>query len=73
MVDYKTYHRLHPNSVTVMAKFPKANKSIEDSERLSSEVMENDYPPPSPDIYVFPNTIPGYNLHTKKWGMNPAA
>ncbi|KAK8038646.1 hypothetical protein PG993_007057 [Apiospora rasikravindrae] len=67
MVDYKTYQQLHSSPATVTAKFSKSNTNDEDSERLSSEVMEEDTPPPSPDIYVFPNTIPGYNLHSKKW------
>ncbi|OTB04065.1 hypothetical protein M426DRAFT_73637 [Hypoxylon sp. CI-4A] len=30
-------------------------------------MVTSDQPPPKPDIYVFPNTIPGYNLRTKKW------
>ncbi|KAK8087324.1 hypothetical protein PG994_002298 [Apiospora phragmitis] len=69
MVDYKTYQRLHSSLVMTPARFSKTNRSAEDSERLSSEVMENDTPPPSPDIYVFPDTIPGYNIHTKKWAL----
>ncbi|OAL03335.1 P-loop containing nucleoside triphosphate hydrolase protein [Phaeosphaeriaceae sp. SRC1lsM3a] len=29
--------------------------------------MESDEPPPDPEIYVFPATIPAFNLHSKKW------
>ncbi|KAF2802194.1 P-loop containing nucleoside triphosphate hydrolase protein [Mytilinidion resinicola] len=29
--------------------------------------MEADEPPPSPEIYAFPDTIIGYNLRSKKW------
>ncbi|KAK7921482.1 hypothetical protein PG985_009504 [Apiospora marii] len=69
MVDYKTYQQLHPSSATATARFPlpQTNRGADDAEKLSSEAMEDDTPPPSPDIYVFPNAIPGYNLHTKKW------
>ncbi|KAK7990084.1 hypothetical protein PG989_010399 [Apiospora arundinis] len=67
MVDYKTYEQLHTSSSLATTKFVNLNNDIDESERLSSEIMENDNPPPSPDIYVFPATIPGYNLHTKKW------
>ncbi|KAK8133590.1 hypothetical protein PG984_005602 [Apiospora sp. TS-2023a] len=67
MVDYKTYKQLHSSSVTVTAKFPKTSKSAGGLERVNSRIMEGDESPPSPDIYVFPHKIPGYNLHTKKW------
>ncbi|KAK7977186.1 hypothetical protein PG988_004676 [Apiospora saccharicola] len=69
MIDYKMYQQLHSSSVTFMSRLPRPNRSEDEPERLGSEVMENDSPPPSPDIYVFPDTIPGYNIHTKKWGM----
>ncbi|KAK6863622.1 hypothetical protein PG995_000150 [Apiospora arundinis] len=67
MVDYKTYEQLHTSSSLATTKFVNLNNDIDESERLSSEIMENDNPPPSPDIYVFPATIPGYNLQNKKW------
>ncbi|KAK8103694.1 uncharacterized protein PG998_010727 [Apiospora kogelbergensis] len=67
MIDYKTYQQLHTSPATVTTRVPKANNDTEDSERISLDVMEDDDPPPSPDIYVFPDKIPGYNLHTKKW------
>ena len=37
-------------------------------------VMEADNPPPSPELYVFPDSINGYNLRSKRWGrfMHPS-
>lgn len=36
--------------------------------RMSSDEMESETPPSGPSIYVFPDTVPGYNLRSKKWG-----
>jgi hypothetical protein len=30
--------------------------------------MDNDTPPSEPDIYLFPHSVIGYNLRSKKWG-----
>jgi hypothetical protein len=35
---------------------------------MKPEVMALDEPPSAPEIYIFPNTIPGYDLKSKKWG-----
>ncbi|KAI8630550.1 AAA family ATPase [Xylariaceae sp. FL1651] len=36
-------------------------------ERVEFAEMESDNPPAKPKIYVFPSTIPGYNMRSKKW------
>ncbi|ETS84852.1 hypothetical protein PFICI_02877 [Pestalotiopsis fici W106-1] len=65
MVDFETYRQLHSSSSTFKMSYP----SIDDDkcQRMNPETMASDEPPSAPDIYVFPNTIPGYNLRSKKW------
>lgn len=67
MVDFHTYTQLHSNTYA----FKNEYKSIEDAQvtRMDNIAMEADEPPPSPEIYAFPDTIPAYNLRSKKWGM----
>jgi SpoVK/Ycf46/Vps4 family AAA+-type ATPase len=65
MVDFHTYRQLHSDLASFKRSFlPKDEAS---TEYLSEERMENRDPPAEPDIYVFPETIIGYNLHKKKW------
>jgi hypothetical protein len=65
VVDFQTYQQLHSTSRSFQIAYP----TIDDPgyERMSDEVMASDSPPSAPDIYVFPNTIPGYDLRSKKW------
>lgn len=67
MVDFYTYRQLHSDSIA----FKREYCSIDDPEvkRMDPSVMEADEPPQSPEIYAFPDTIIGYNLRSKKWGM----
>jgi hypothetical protein len=67
MIDFETYRQLHSSSTAFKLSYP----SIDDEKhkRMDSDTMESDEPPSAPQIYVFPNTIPGYNLRSKKWGM----
>lgn len=66
MVDFHTYRQLHSD----LPSFKRSFNPKDDSEReyLSDEKMDCDEPPGEPEIYVFPETIIGYNLHKKKWG-----
>lgn len=40
----------------------------ENAHKISAEAMASDTPPSDPYIYLFPDTVPGYNLRSKKWG-----
>jgi len=66
MVDFSTYKQLHASSW----KSKKQYSSAEDPnvKRMDPVVMETNEPPSSPEIYVFPETIIGYNLRSKNWG-----
>ncbi|KAK0639831.1 P-loop containing nucleoside triphosphate hydrolase protein [Cercophora newfieldiana] len=64
MVDFHTYRQLHSDLVSFKRSFLSQHES---TEYLSDERMEDDQPPSEPEIYVFPGTIIGYNLHKKKW------
>ena len=68
MVDFHTYRQLHSGT----SSFKKAYSSIDNPSlrRMDISVMESDTPPPDPEIYVFPDTIPAFNLHSKKWGKS---
>lgn len=67
MVDLHTYRQLHPDP----SGSKKSHRSKNDYGviRMDASVMDADEPPPSPEIYVLPEIINGYNLRTKKWGM----
>lgn len=66
MIDFHTYEQLHSDSNSFKKSYP----TIDDPnvKRMDAEVMASDSPPPVPDLYVFPNTVPAYNLRSKKWG-----
>lgn len=66
MVDFQTYRQLHSDTASFKRSF--LAKDEASTKFLSDERMEDDKPPTEPEIYVFPDTIIGYNLHTKKWG-----
>jgi hypothetical protein len=69
MVDFHTYKQLHSSE----ASFKREYSSINDTQlaRIDSSILEADTPPPDPEIYAFPATIPAFNLHSKKWGKSP--
>ncbi|GCB27380.1 ATPase family AAA domain-containing protein 3 [Aspergillus awamori] len=61
MIDFPTYLQLHP---------PEGQNSKilrEPGEEIPPERMEIDEPPSSPEIFLFPSTVVGYNLRRKKW------
>jgi hypothetical protein len=66
MVDFKTYAQLHSDSGAFKRRYEFINDPM--IERMDPSMVEADEPPPKPDIYVFPNTIVGFNLRSKKWG-----
>lgn len=40
----------------------------ENRRRMSAEDMASETPPSRPYIYLFPDSVPAYNLRSKKWG-----
>jgi hypothetical protein len=67
MVDFNTYKQLHSNSGAFKRNYSSTNDTK--LKRMDPIVMDADDNPRSPEIYVFPETIIGYNLRSKKWGM----
>ncbi|PQE33385.1 AAA family ATPase protein [Rutstroemia sp. NJR-2017a WRK4] len=65
VVDFQTYQQLHSSSGNFKMLYPSID--AQDSERIDSEIMASDDPRSAPNIYVFSNTIPGYDLRSKKW------
>ncbi|KAF2852498.1 P-loop containing nucleoside triphosphate hydrolase protein [Plenodomus tracheiphilus IPT5] len=60
MVDFETHKQLHP--------YQNSSTNVDESmEKMEGGTFESDVPPPAPEIYVFPDTMPAYNLRTKKW------
>jgi hypothetical protein len=66
MVDFETYRQLHYNSPNFKRQYPKIDD--DDCERMDPHVMALDETPSASEIYIFPNTIPGYDLRSKKLG-----
>ena len=66
MIDFHEYQRMQNESPT----FKPAHPNMDDLhyELMDSEMMQADEPPIGPHIYIFPDTVPGYNLRNKKWG-----
>ncbi|KAK5991937.1 ATPase family AAA domain-containing 3B-like protein [Cladobotryum mycophilum] len=59
MVDYMTYKQIHTQTTVII--------NTMHSTDMNSEFMKRDEPPSEPEIYVFPNTIIGFDLRRKKW------
>lgn len=76
MVDFQIYKELHRDSLRFQMLYKDDDDDDDDDEdsddrverRMSSDEMESETPPSGPNIYVFPGTVPGYNLRSKKWG-----
>lgn len=70
MVDFQIYRELHSDSIKFQLLYEREETEDDDESRykISPEDMESDTPPSAPEIYVFPATVPGYNLRSKKWG-----
>lgn len=66
MVDFQTYRQLHSHSPSFKRQYH--SSGTPEIVRMDARAGENDGPPLRPEIYVFPPTIPGYNLREKKWG-----
>ncbi|KAL3470136.1 P-loop containing nucleoside triphosphate hydrolase protein [Aspergillus californicus] len=62
MIDSPTYQLLHQDDQKRMIRETRRRTGI------LPPLVEFDDLPPAPDLYLFPSTIVGYNLRTKKWG-----
>ncbi|KAG6368823.1 hypothetical protein INS49_003039 [Diaporthe citri] len=82
MVDFQVYKQLHSDSNKFKLLYEKGSDYSDESDdsdddeheddgetrgRMSVEDMASETPPSRPYIYLFPDTIPGYNLRSKKW------
>lgn len=71
MVDFQIYRELHSDSLKFQLLYEREEMEDDDEEsryKISAEDMASETPPTPPEIYVFPPTVPGYNLRSKKWG-----
>lgn len=83
MVDFQVYKQLHSDSRKFKPLYEEHSDSSDGSEdsddsddeddeenthKISAEGLASDTPPSDPYIYLFPDTVPGYNLRSKKWG-----
>ena len=67
MVDFQTYKQLYSDSKAFKKAYPFIDNTI--NERMEDSISDAEEPPTSPEIYVFPDSIPAYNIRSKKWGM----
>ncbi|KAK7715730.1 hypothetical protein SLS63_011319 [Diaporthe eres] len=82
MVDFQVYKQLHSDSNKFKDLYEEDSEYGDESDdshddeyedddenerKMSAEDMASETPPSRPYIYLFPDTIPGYNLRSKKW------
>jgi hypothetical protein len=58
MVDYETYKELHPENPYAKAAF---------TFQKDTNLPTDDTDPVAPEVYLFPPSIPGFDLRRKKW------
>ena len=65
MIDFNTYKQLHSDS----SNFKTAYASLKSPDRrvMDASLMHSDEVPGGAQLFVFPNTVVGYNLRQKKW------
>jgi len=66
MVDFQTYRQMHSDLPSFKRTYPFIDDPTMDL--IDKNIMDNDTPPSEPDIYLFPHSVTGYNLRSKKWG-----
>ena len=64
MLDFETYKELHPSN----SYFSKLGDDDYVRVKQKPNLPTDDSPPQSPEIYLFPPRIPGFDLRRKKWG-----
>ncbi|KAG5810806.1 hypothetical protein H9Q74_003957 [Fusarium xylarioides] len=65
MIDFNTYKQLHSDSNKFKATY--SSLTSPNRKEMDAAVMECDDPPDGAELFVFPNTVVGYNLRQKKW------
>ncbi len=65
MIDFKTYKLLHSNSAGFMMQYGRGREEQFD---MDPSFMERGEPPLAPDLYLFPDSIIGFDLRRKKLG-----
>jgi hypothetical protein len=65
MVDFQTYRQMHSDLQSFKRTYPGIDNP---KDLMDKDIMDNEDPPSEPDIYLFPHTVIGYNLRSKKWG-----
>jgi len=80
MTDFSTYKELHPDNKYVRrAIIPgsghmyallsghESHGSV--SAETSSDLPTDESEPEVPEVYLFPTSLPGFDLRRKKWGV----
>ena len=67
MIDFATYLKLHPEAAE-SRKFPTHAEGPDHEAEIIKELMNQDEPPSTDIISLFPSVIVGFNLRLKKWG-----
>jgi hypothetical protein len=67
MIDFATYLKLHPESAE-SRKYRTYAEGLDDEAEVIKEMMDQEGPPPTDIINLFPSEIVGFNLRLKKWG-----
>lgn len=80
MTDFSTYKELHPNNEYVLRAIRAGHDTIYKafsgnagrghvSAETNSALPTDDSEPEPPEVYLFPTSIPGFDLRRKKWGV----
>ncbi len=67
MIDSATYLKLHPESAENRKSRTYAEGPDLEAEAIK-EIMDQEDPPSTDIINIFPSVIVGFNLRLKKWG-----
>ena len=65
MIDFNTYKQLHSDSYNFKTAY--ASLTNPDRKQMDASLMQSDEIPGGVQLFVFPNTVVGYNLRQKKW------
>lgn len=62
MIDFASYKTLHLDKQSSKKSGARTDPNI-----IPVQVLEKDGMPSTPELYLFPNTIPGFSLRRKRW------
>jgi len=80
MTDFSTYKELHPDNEYVRMAIRAGRGNIyrpllghaghgNVSAETTSALPTDDSEPEAPEVYLFPTSLPGFDLRRKKWGV----